>query len=164
MTTRSPSAPPAPAVAAASDDYSYEMRVHVPVAQVIAAVTDAAVIGRWWTAVSRAEREGDQVQLFMGGDAPAVVVRIEHVPGTGEVTWTVTDCAVMADWVGTKPSFAVQPDDDGNVSIAFRHVGLRPALECFDQCRAGWNHFMPSLHQFLETGEGRPNEPRNPSA
>ena len=158
MTTRSP------LPSSATADYTYAMQVHVPLAQVIEAVTDDAVISRWWTAVSRSERDGDQVQLFMGGDAPAVVVRVDHVAGTGEVTWTVTDCPVMADWVGTKPSFVVQPGADGTVSIAFRHVGLSPALPCFDQCRAGWNHFMPSLHQFLETGEGRPNEPRDPSA
>ena len=147
-----------------ADDYAYRMQVHVPVAQVIEAVTVDTEIARWWTAVTRSERDGDQVQLFMGGDGPAVVVTVENTPGTGEVTWLVTDCPVMADWVGTKPSFSVQPGDDGTCTIEFRHVGLRPALDCFDQCRAGWNHFMPSLHQFLETGEGRPNEPRDPSA
>jgi len=161
MTTRSSFAPLG---AAASDDYTYGMQVHAPLAQIIEALTDDTVISRWWTAVTRSERHGDEVQLFMGGDAPAVVFTVEHAPATSEVTWAVTDCAVMADWVGTKPSFAVQPSDDGTFSIAFRHVGLSPALECFDQCRAGWNHFMPSLHQFLETGVGRPNEPRDASA
>jgi len=161
MTTRSSIAP---ADTTGTDDYTYEMQVHVPLPQIIEALTDGAVIGRWWTAVSSSERHGNEVRLFMGDQAPFVSFTIEHAPRTGDVTWTVTDCAVMADWVGTKPSFAVQPGDDGTFSIAFRHVGLRPALECFDQCRAGWNHFMPSLHQFLETGVGRPNEPRDVSA
>ncbi len=161
MTTGSPSAL---AVTTDSDDYTYDMQVHAQLPQVIAALTDDAVIGRWWTAVTRSEHHGDEVRLFMGGDAPAVVCTVEHAPGTGEVSWTVTECAVMADWVGTAPSFSVQPSDDGTCTIEFRHIGLRPALECFDQCRAGWNHFMPSLHQFLETGAGRPNEPRDTSA
>ena len=161
MATRSASAP---LIAAASDDYTYEMQVHVPLPQIIEALTDGTEISRWWTAVTRSERHSDEVELFMGGDGPAVVITVAHDPATSEVTWLVTDCPVMADWIGTKPSFAVQPNDDGTVSVAFRHVGLRPALPCFDQCRAGWNHFMPSLHQFLETGEGRPNEPRDASA
>ena len=161
MATRSPSAPP---VAIVRDDYTYEMQVHVPRPDVIEALTDADVIGRWWTAVTQIERHGDEVQLFMGGDGPAVVCTIEQSQATGAVTWTVTDCPVMDDWVGTKPSFSVQANADGTTTIAFRHVGLSPALPCFDQCRAGWNHFMPSLHQFLETGVGRPNEPRDPSA
>ena len=58
----------------------------------------------------------------------------------------------------------MRQNDDGTYAVEFRHIGLRPALECFDQCRAGWGHFMPSLHQFLETGDGRPNEPRDRSA
>jgi hypothetical protein len=161
MTTRPAFAPSA---ATGTDDYTYEMQVHVPLPQIIEALTDGTVIGRWWTVVTGSSRNGDDVQLFVGDGAPFVFFTVEHAEGTGEVTWTVTDCAVMADWIGTKPSFSVQPGDDGTFSIAFRHVGLSPALECFDQCRAGWNHFMPSLHQFLETGAGRPNEPRDPSA
>ena len=149
---------------AATDDYTYEMRVRVPLPQIIEAVTDDTVISRWWTAVTRTQRHDDEVRLFMGGDGPAVVVTVEHAPGTGDVTWTVTDCPVMADWVGTSPSFSVRANADGTSSLAFRHIGLSPALPCFDQCRAGWNHFMPSLHQFLETGVGRPNEPRDASA
>ena len=161
MPTPSPSVP---SVTEASDDYTYEMQVHAPLPQITAALTDDALIRGWWTAATRSERHGDSVDLFMGDGSPFVSFTVETVPGTGDVTWTVTDCAVMADWVGTKPSFRVRPSDDGTFSIAFRHVGLNPPLECFDQCRAGWNHFMPSLHQFLETGEGRPNEPRDASA
>jgi len=113
VTTRSSLAAPDTAT---TDDYTYDMQVHARLPQIIDALTDGTVIGRWWTAVTGSERHGDEVRLFVG----------DH--------------------------------------IAFRHVGLRPALECFDQCRAGWNHFMPSLVQFLETGVGRPNEPRDASA
>ncbi len=161
MTARSALAPPATANAG---DYTYEMRVHVPLPQIIEAVTDGTVIGGWWTVVTRSERHGNEVRLFVGGDAPFVFFTVALAAGTGEVTWTVTDCAVMADWVGTVPSFSAQQNDDGTCTVAFRHIGLTPELECFDQCRAGWNHFMPSLHQFLETGVGRPNEPRDASA
>jgi hypothetical protein len=157
MTARSPVAP---SDAAAVDDYTYAIQVHVPVPQIIEALTDDTVISRWWTAATRSERRGDEVQLFMGDGAPFVSFVVEHVPGTTEVAWLVTDCAVMTDWVGTKPSFSLRPDGDGSCSVEFRHIGLRPTLECFDQCRAGWNHFMPSLQQFLETGAGRPNQPR----
>lgn len=160
MTARSSSAPP---ITAASDDYTYGMQVDVPLPQILAALTDDAVISRWWTAATRSERHGHDVRLVSGAGAPFVDFTIEHTPGTGEVAWAVTAC-VEPDWVGTKPSFSVRPNDDGTHAVEFRHVGLRPALPCFDQCRAGWDHFMPSLHQFLETGEGRPNEPRDPSA
>lgn len=160
MATRSGSTAP---LTAASDDYAYAMTVHASLPQVIAAVTDDALIRGWWTAATRSERDGDDVRLFMDNGALLAGFTIEHAPGTDAVTWTVTEC-VLDDWIGTKPSFSARQNDDGTSAVEFRHVGLRPALECFDQCRAGWNHFMPSLHQFLETGEGRPNQPRDPSA
>jgi hypothetical protein len=31
-----------------------------------------------------------------------------------------------------------------------------PALECYDLCRNGWNHFLASLQQLVETGRGTP--------
>ncbi len=152
-----------PSVTAGTDDYVYELQVRAPRQEIIAALTDDGVIRSWWTAATRSERHGDDVRLFMRGDAPFVDFTIVHPPGSGTVTWVVTAC-VQSDWVGTRPSFSVRSNRDGTSAIEFRHVGLRPALECFDQCRAGWNHFMPSLHQFLETGAGRPNQPRDPSA
>lgn len=160
MTTRSASTTQS---TAASDDYAYAMTVHAALPQVIAAVTDDALIRGWWTAATRSERDGDDVRLFMSDGVLMAGFRIEHGPGSGVVTWAVTAC-VLDDWIGTTPSFSARQNEDGTTAVEFRHVGLRPALECFDQCRAGWNHFMPSLHQFLETGEGRPNQPRDSSA
>ncbi len=159
MPTRSASAP---SVAATSDDYTYEMRVYASPQEIIAAVTDGDLICQWWTAASRSERHGADVQLFRG-DTPFICFTLDEAPDARQITWTVTTC-VMDDWVDTLPSFSVRQNNDGTSTVEFRHVGLRPTLECFDQCRAGWNHFMPSLHQFLETGEGRPNEPRDASA
>ena len=159
MTTTAPSTQP---ITVADDDYTYAMQVDVAMPEILAAVTDPTVISQWWTAATRSERRGDDVRLFMGG-SHLVDFTLVQGPDTGDVAWDVTDC-VEPDWIGTTPTFSVRPAGDGTFAVEFRHVGLRPALPCFDQCRAGWNHFMPSLHQFLETGEGRPNEPRDPSA
>src|SRR5437868_15285243 len=92
MTARSPIA------SQATDDYTYEMQVRVPLAQINAALTDGAVIAQWWTAVSGSERDGDEVRLFMGDHAPFIAFTVDQTPETGAVVWTVTDCAVMRDW------------------------------------------------------------------
>jgi hypothetical protein len=144
------------------DDYTHVMRVHASPEDVIAAVTDGDRICAWWTAATRSERDGDRIRLYRD-DAPFLFLTLDHAPGSHEAAWTVTTC-VMEDWLGTVPSFAVRAHGDGTSVVEFRHVGLRPELECFDQCRAGWGHFVPSLGQYVETGTGRPNEPRDPSA
>ena len=145
--------------AAGLDDYAYGMLVTVPAEEVINALTDETIIRRWWTVWTESARQGDEVKLFAGGAAP-LVFTVEHAPGTSDVTWTVTACGVLPDWVGTKPRFSVRSNDDGSCNVSFRHAGLGPALECFEQCRAGWDHFMPSLHRYLDVGQGLPNEPR----
>ncbi len=146
-----------------TDDYTFTICVDVPPMQILDAVTDDAAIRGWWTAATNSTRRGNDVRLFMADGALMVGFTIEHAPGTAEVAWTVTDC-VVDDWVGTTPTFAVRTSADGTSVVEFRHVGLQPELECFETCRAGWNHFMPSLRLFLETGVGRPNEPRDTSA
>ena len=154
MTSASPAPNPATAEAA---DYTYTMTVNVPPGRIIEAVTDETAIPQWWTAVGASERRGNEVRLEMGGQWLAFTV---ERPAEDEVTWTVTTCEMAPDWVGTRPSFSIRRGKDGNDELEFRHIGLVPSLECFDMCRAGWGHFMPSLHRYLETGEGLPNEPR----
>jgi len=153
MTTAS--APSAPADEMA--DYRYTMEVAVPLERIIAAVTDDAEIGQWWTAVTASEHTGDEIRLAMGGHWLSFTVTRR---AANEVSWTVTTCEMAPDWVGTEPTFTIRSGPDGTNEITFRHIGLVPALECYDMCRAGWGHFMPSLLQYLQTGEGLPNEPR----
>ncbi len=138
-------------------DYHYTMHIDVPASQIIEAITDETKIMGWWTAVSAAQRNGDQVRLEMGDQYLALTV---EQPADGEVTWTVTTCEMAPDWVGTIPSFSIRAHGDDSCELEFRHLGLVPSLECYDMCRAGWGHFMPSLHQYLQTGQGLPNEPR----
>ena len=45
---------------------------------------------------------------------------------------------------------------DGTTDLRFRHAGLNPRLECFNQCQAGWNYYLPSLRAYAETGTGTP--------
>jgi hypothetical protein len=159
MSTPTFASPPVASV----DDYAWVGHVDASMAQVLEAVSDEGVICRWWTAATSSERRGDDVQLFTADGRLLVRFTVQHVPGTKEVAWAVTGC-VVGDWVGTTPTFSWRPGDGGTCVVEFRHIGLRPSLECFEMCRAGWNHFMPSLLQFLETGIGRPNSPRDPSA
>jgi hypothetical protein len=44
----------------------------------------------------------------------------------------------------------------GGCDPQFRHEGLRPSLECYDQCRAGWDQYLPSLRDYLESGAANP--------
>ena len=144
--------------ATADLDYVHELHVQATQPDIITALTDEAVISRWWTPITSTARHGDDVQLFMGEGELMVAFTLDGADPE-KISWAVTAC-VVPDWVGTTPTFELHPNADGSCDISFRHVGLVPELECFQDCRAGWNHFMPSLQLFLETGTGRPNQPR----
>jgi hypothetical protein len=65
---------------------------------------------------------------------------------------------MMEDWVGTSIHFDLTPPASGGTDLDFRHVGLTPRLECFHDCKSGWDHFNPtSLRDYVETGAGHPN-------
>jgi hypothetical protein len=44
----------------------------------------------------------------------------------------------------------------GRVRTAVRHEGLVKQLECYDQCSAGWDHYLASLRDHIESGTGSP--------
>ena len=45
---------------------------------------------------------------------------------------------------------------DGKTRLDFEHIGLVPALECYDLCSNCWSYFLGSLQQLVETGRGTP--------
>ena len=38
--------------------------------------------------------------------------------------------------------------------LLFQHASLSPQLECYDMCRAGWDQYLPSLRDYIDTGTG----------
>jgi len=146
------------AIATPTRDYVELLQVTAGTEQVLAALTEPDEMLRWWTSFTRSERDGDEVSLFTRHAAP-LVLRVER-PSADQVAWTVLSCDFLPDWVGTKPTFVVRPGDGGTIAVAFHHIGLGPALACFDQCRAGWDHFLQSLTRYVDTGAGLPDRPR----
>jgi hypothetical protein len=52
--------------------------------------------------------------------------------------------------------FDISPATEGGTELRFRHAGLTPQLACWDDCFAGWTHFMASIEAFAKTGVGAP--------
>jgi hypothetical protein len=56
-------------------------------------------------------------------------------------------------------TFRLTEASPGATRLEFTHDGLRPQLDCYDQCSAGWNYLMRSLASYAETGTGHPVSP-----
>ena len=86
----------------------------------------------------------------------------ERVPGK-KVVWHVTDSSLefvkdRTEWNGTDIVFEIARKDN-KTELRFTHVGLIPALECYDACSEGWGFYIKdSLRSLIKTGKGRPDQ------
>jgi hypothetical protein len=81
----------------------------------------------------------------------------EMIPGK-RVAWLVLEgtlnfVADKTEWVGTTITFDIARNGD-KTDVVFTHVGLQPAVECFDTCSDAWTSLIQgSLRQLIATGK-----------
>ncbi len=138
------------------DDEDYTARVSLSGSADAAfvALTTTEGLGAWWTEASGVGTPGGELHFTFGDDGAVAVMRVD-VAEPERVVWTCLSCHVT-DWVGTTVSFDLAQRDDGGCDLTFRHHGLTPKLECYLDCQSGWDHFIPSLAAFVDTGVGNP--------
>ncbi|OCX51196.1 hypothetical protein BEL04_21055 [Mucilaginibacter sp. PPCGB 2223] len=125
------------------------------------AVSAIGQVDQWWakTFEGSAQNLNDVFTVRFG--TTYVTFRVsEMVPGT-RVVWDVTDSHLpwqknITEWTGTKVIYDIL-SVDGKTTINFTHEGLRPGVECYKQCEAGWTeHLTESLQKLLNEGVGEP--------
>ena len=141
------------------DDFTAVLNLPASPATVSALFTSAAGVSRWWgptegdgtvggtLAISFGEYGVNTMRVLEAGPTRVVweTIAPEKGPGT----------AVQQEWLGTTIEFDTVAAGSGT-ELRFRHAGLTPQLECWDDCLAGWTHFMASIQTCAETGTGTP--------
>ena len=138
-----------------STDYEKTIRVHAPAEVVFDAVTTASGLTAWWTEADGNGDTGGELLFTMSAPTP-LRIHVDRATRPTDVRWTVTECRFEPEWVGTHPTFAITALDDHTTDVEFRHVGLTDELECIDMCTRGWDHYLASLRDYVETGHGHP--------
>ena len=137
-------------------DYARRIQIDAPRARVFEAITTPKGVSSWWTtnATGSGKTGGDLSLYFEGLNEPFVM----HVDEATEasIQWTSQFNSILPDWAGTKIIFSLFAPTPETCELNFRHIGLTPQLECYGQCEAGWNRFLPSLVAYAERGEGAP--------
>lgn len=116
-------------------------------------------MSNWWAPMSgKFVNLGDQASIRFGENSywsfeastlnkPSRVVLTCN--GAHHICDNLSDKS-RAEWLGTKLVFEITEEQE-NSHINFTHIGLVPELECFDECKAGWDHyFLGSLKDYLE--------------
>jgi uncharacterized protein YndB with AHSA1/START domain len=139
----------------ATNDYTAQIDFSRSPSAVFDALTTLDGLAGWWTEVAGSGQTGGELRFFFGHDVPAIFHVDEAIPAA-RVQWTCLGYGPLPDWAETVITFALTPMSGGGCRLNFRHEGLTPSLACFEDCKDGWDHFLPSLQQFVDTGVGNP--------
>jgi uncharacterized protein YndB with AHSA1/START domain len=131
-------------------------------ADVYAALTTIDGLRNWWSQDCDGSSEVGGTIHFRFGTC-FNDMRVDQLDRNKEVRWHCTRAHTVGDavthegeWVGTAPVFHLRDAGQGKTEVHFEHIGLVPALQCYGMCLKGWAHFLASLQQYVETGEGTP--------
>jgi hypothetical protein len=140
-------------------DYSYSFTTKVDAEVAFDAINR---VQEWWTSnLEGNSHKLNDVFTVHFGDIFVTIKITDFIPGK-KTGWLVTDCDLQwlkdkKEWKDTKIKFEIS--SEGNeTQICMTHLGLVPEIECYEDCKQGWNfHIGESLFKLITQGVGIPN-------
>ena len=122
-------------------------------------------ISDWWTKgfTGDSSQVGDRFTVRFG-DTFVDFNIIEVIPHK-RIVWHVTNCNLhwiqdKTEWKDTKIIWEVS-SEDGTTRLSMTHLGLAPGIECYEDCKTGWNFYVgESLKKLLTENTGMPDGQR----
>lgn len=116
----------------------------------------------WWsnTLEGESRQQGDEF-IYRHGDIHYSKHRItESIPGK-KIVWLTIGSSInfvddKTEWNNTTIVFEIIKQH-AETMVRFTHIGLTPALACYEACSNGWNYYIESLHELITTGTGTPD-------
>jgi hypothetical protein len=143
-----------------NQDFTVAFTVDQTPAEVFAAIND---VRGWWSGEveGSTDKLGDEF-TYRYEDVHYSKQKItELVPGK-KVVWHVLDARLnfvkdKTEWNGTDITFDISKKGD-RTEVRFTHVGLKPEIECFDNCSNAWGFYVNgSLRKLITKGKGQSN-------
>lgn len=139
------------------DDYTCRIVFRAPRERVFDAIaTPGGVRGWWTTAVKGSGAAGGELRLEFEGLDEYIVLRVEKANRPSSVQWSCVVHTGLPEWAGTKMLFDLVERTPLECELSFRHIGLTPKLQCYDDGSLGWDHFLMSLVGYVERGKRGP--------
>lgn len=123
-------------------------------------------VWEWWTTnfEGSSQKLNDDFTVRFGETFVTFKV-VESVPSK-KIAWLVTACYLhwlknKTEWKDTQLKWKISSMGDAT-QIDFTHVGLVPEIECYSDCKKGWDFYSKeSLKKLLSEGKGMPETPKS---
>ena len=120
-------------------------------------------VTKWWTEnlEGSSQKLNDEFSVRFDDMHFSNQKLIEVIPDK-KIVWLVTDSKLSwlsnkTEWTNTKICFDISSNDN-KTQIHFTHIGLVPEVECYNDCRKGWNQYFESLFKLLTESKGQPDK------
>lgn len=141
-----------------TSDFTVTLLVDQSPSEVIEAVSNPQ---NWWSGevTSEAMQLNDEFS-YRYQDLHYSRQRVVELVPEQKVVWMVTESELFYvedrnEWTGTKISFEVTRQGN-QTELRFSHLGLTPAVECFNSCSTTWSQLIKqSLYSLITTGKGQ---------
>jgi hypothetical protein len=141
--------------------YSKNFIVSVNAEAVHKAITKQ--IDKWWTVSTNEAFNISDILTVRFGKTYFISMEIVNIIPNKLLVWKVVDANMFIEggstnndeWVGTEIQWKIKETKNG-CEVTLYHEGLVPSFECYNTCYNGWEYYLESLKDFLETGKGDP--------
>ena len=117
------------------------------------ALTEQSGLAAWWTRETVAEPRVGSIAEFKFGDRYHNKMTLTALEPDRRVEWECFEGD--KEWVGTRFVFELE-EKEGRTILRFGQLDWRQETDFFALCNTTWAHYMQSLKQYCETGEGTP--------
>ena len=140
-------------------DYHIAFTVEKSASEVYRAICN---VKEWWTKniLGNTETLNNEFTVHFG--ETFVTFRVIEMIPYQKITWLVTDCYLhwltdKSEWKNTQLEYEISETDEGT-QMGMTHVGLEPGIECYENCKVGWDFYAgKSLYKLLNENKGQPD-------
>jgi uncharacterized protein YndB with AHSA1/START domain len=133
------------------DPYAGSIAIAATGNQVFAALTTLDGLSKWWTpSVTGTPQPGGELRFAFDGADELIRMRVEATTPTRALTWTCLEHTGDPHWTDSRLAFELAETATG-CTLSLTHTGVAAS-----RVQRGWEHFLTSIKDYLETGKGQP--------